>query len=164
MKSGCSNSVGGAEKPINTGKRNGRHEETRTPDLYRVKSRTCPIPCDTEEARVASENSAHAGPTHLCCSWRVTRRRHAIAPDMSRDGRVTTQVTTQNFRALPRFGPSPFQGNPYSREPISRKPSPPSRNSRARGGRERLGAHECVQDPKVVRCATTADGTALLLS
>ena len=30
-------SAGRAKKPMNTGKRNGRHEETRTPDLYRVK-------------------------------------------------------------------------------------------------------------------------------
>jgi hypothetical protein len=37
MKSGFSRAVGGAEKPMNTGERNGRHEETRTPDLYRVK-------------------------------------------------------------------------------------------------------------------------------
>jgi len=37
MKSGYSRAVGMAEKPMNTGKRNGRHEETRTPDLYRVK-------------------------------------------------------------------------------------------------------------------------------
>jgi hypothetical protein len=38
MKSNCSRAVGRAEKPMNTGKRNGRHEETRTPDLYRVKA------------------------------------------------------------------------------------------------------------------------------
>ena len=36
MKSIGSRAVGRAEKPMNTGKRNGRHEETRTPDLYRV--------------------------------------------------------------------------------------------------------------------------------
>ena len=36
VKSGCSRAVEGAEKPINT-EENGRHEETRTPDLYRVK-------------------------------------------------------------------------------------------------------------------------------
>jgi len=36
MKSCCSRAVGRAEKPMNTGKKYGRHEETRTPDLYRV--------------------------------------------------------------------------------------------------------------------------------
>jgi hypothetical protein len=37
MKSICSRAVGRDEKPMNTGKIDGRHEETRTPDLYRVK-------------------------------------------------------------------------------------------------------------------------------
>jgi hypothetical protein len=37
MPSGCSRAVGRAEKPMNTGERNGRHVGTRTPDLYRVK-------------------------------------------------------------------------------------------------------------------------------
>jgi hypothetical protein len=37
MKSGFSRAVGWAEKPMNTGEKYGRHEETRTPDLYRVK-------------------------------------------------------------------------------------------------------------------------------
>src|ERR1035437_680772 len=43
MKSGCSRAVGRAEKPMNTGKRNGRHEETRTPDLYRVNFEVTPL-------------------------------------------------------------------------------------------------------------------------
>jgi hypothetical protein len=37
MKARCSRAMGGAEKPMNIEEENGRHEETRTPDLYRVK-------------------------------------------------------------------------------------------------------------------------------
>jgi hypothetical protein len=38
MKSSRSRAMGRAEKPMNTGERNGRHDWTRTSDLYRVNS------------------------------------------------------------------------------------------------------------------------------
>jgi hypothetical protein len=43
------------------GESNGRHEETRTPDLYRVKSLTRASWRHTEEVRVAPRTNAHAG-------------------------------------------------------------------------------------------------------
>jgi len=53
-----------AEKPMNTGEINGRHEETRTPDLYRVKGATkvftttymVPGDCQVPQGRVRRSN------------------------------------------------------------------------------------------------------------
>jgi hypothetical protein len=88
--------------------RSGRHEETRTPDLYRVKSWSRVGRSDTQEARVIQRVSVHAGFMRVVRPMGVTERYVELLPDMDRDDTVTTQTTTQTGqRTRPlRFQPS----------------------------------------------------------
>src|SRR5713226_2857470 len=61
--------------------RNGRHEETRTPDLYRVKSRTCQRCRDTAEVQIARMGSVHAGLLTVPCPALVPERHTARPPE-----------------------------------------------------------------------------------
>ena len=78
--------------------RNGRHEETRTPDLYRVNSLADVKPDNTErDAEIPRGSTGAALPARHSLA-RPPEEYPPTQPDTDRDGRVTTQTTTQMYK------------------------------------------------------------------
>ena len=76
----------------------GRHEETRTPDLYRVNSLPDVKPDDTERDAAIRKGSVGAGLPALRSLASAPEEYPPTQPDTDRDGRVTTQTTTQMYK------------------------------------------------------------------
>ncbi len=67
----------------------------RTDDLFHAISHLRLWRSDTDKARVIVRGSVHAGLPAVPCPSPVPERYHPTPSDTGRDGRVTTQVTTQ---------------------------------------------------------------------
>src|SRR6266700_581007 len=81
----------------------GRHDWTRTSDLYRVKSRTRPRRRDTQEVRVALKDSVHAVQAHLSSPLTCPR---ATPSKLTRDGQGSWGYDTTHDTNFPRVAPA----------------------------------------------------------
>jgi hypothetical protein len=74
----------------------GGASRDRTDDLIVANSQPCARSSDCEEVRMTQMGSIHAGLFAILCPAPVPERQRPTPPDAGRDGRVTTQTTTQN--------------------------------------------------------------------